>query len=294
MELAGIRIVHNEDEPFFVFCVRMKKNPEALTGIRLKLKRAWEQLHLLKTDITAFLDDRPYRPTVHFNKKTSRLTVKVQVNKSPDPIWSVRVGEIVHNFRSALDHLVWELAGRPTARTSKTQFPIFETEPGFSNRQRQYLKDVPINAIALIKAEQPFFIRKDGTAEGIVQSPLWHLKELSDIDKHRTIHLTGTALSAYNFKMPVVAQPFTLMDVYEHPGGPIQQDTILWSGILRGATDWPFAQRDTHAGFEVDVAFEDGTPVTGLWGVHGTLAQLGNRSERIIRTVVERVFKSEL
>ena len=250
-----------------------------LDSIRLKRKRAWQQLNALKADIESFIDDRPYRPAVKFNKQTSRLTIQVEVHKPCDPVWGVRVGEIVHNFRSALDDIVWELAGCPSARTSKTQFPAFETESGFVKRgTKQFLKDVPARAVALIKAEQPFFVRKDGTAEGTQLNPLWHLKELSDFDKHRTLHLTGYTLAEYNLTFPPVDKPFTTLDIQEHPGGPIQQDTILWTGILHGATDWPFEKRDIHAGFGVEVAFEDGTPAPGMWGVRGTLTEIGNQS----------------
>ena len=150
-----------------------------LHSIRLKRKLAWQQLSALKADIESFLDDGPYRPAVKFNKQTSRLTIQVEVHKPCDPMWGVRVGEIVHNFRSALDNVVWELAGCPSVRASKTQFPIFETESGFAKRgTKQFLKDVPARAVALIKAEQPFSARKDGTTEGTRLSPLWHLSSL--------------------------------------------------------------------------------------------------------------------
>ena len=143
-----------------------------MAGVRLKLKRAWHQFDALNRDIKTFVDSGPYRPTSNFNKQTQRLTVKVNAHKLPDPMWGVRVGEVVHNFRSALDHIVWELTGRPSARTARTQFPIFETEARFTERgTKQFLKGVSSNAIRLIKSEQPFSARKDGTIEG-TRSPL--------------------------------------------------------------------------------------------------------------------------
>jgi hypothetical protein len=270
-------------------------SPDALVGIRLKLKRAWQQLNVLKREMGTFIDARPYRPAVEFNSQTKRLTFKVEVHGVPDPMWGVLVGEIVHNFRSALDHVVWELAGRPPARTSKTQFPIFDTPAGFSARGlEQFLAGVEDKAITLIKAEQPFFVRPDGTCEGTTDSPLWHLKELSDIDKHRTLHLVGTTLDSHQFTPPKVVQPFTPRDVQEHSGGPIQQDTVLWTAILHGAKGWPFAEGDTDVRLGVEIAFEDGTPAPGVWSVIGTLVQLGNRAERILRRVATDILKTEL
>ena len=177
----------------------------------------------------------------------------------------------------------------------RTQFPIFETELGFNDRgTKQFLKNIDVAAIELIKSEQPFFIRKDGTPEGITQSPLWHLKELSDIDKHRTLHIMTTALPAHNLQFPTVAQSFTTVDVQEYSGGPIQQDTVLWTGILHVAKSWPFANGEVKAGLEVEVTFESGTPAPGMWGVHGTLAQLGNRAEHILRRIANEICKTEL
>jgi hypothetical protein len=210
-------------------------------------------------------------------------------------MWSIRIGEIIHNFRSALDHIVWELAGRPSIPGTKTQFPVFHSQDGFDARGRKnFLKQVDSSAVKLIESEQPFFTRKDGTAEGADASPLWHLKELSDIDKHRTIHLTVGTLAAYSCNFPKVAKAFTLIDVEQHPGGPVQEGTILWSGVLHGATEWPFEKGDIKAEFGVEVAFEDGTPAPGMWGVKGTLNQIGNRTDHILRRIAEEILHTEL
>jgi hypothetical protein len=271
----------------------VRRSSESLNGVRLKLKRAWDQLDVLKTDIVAFLDREPYRPAIQFDPKTGRLTVRVLVANSPEPMWGVRVGEIVHNFRSALDHVVWELAGRPDARGSKTQFPIFETEAGFDDRgTRPFLKHVDQSAVALVRSEQPFYPGADGGIEAS-QSPLWHLKQLSDIDKHRTLHLTATTLVSYNLRL-TVTKPFHVVDAVQHKGGPIAEDTILWTGILSGALEWPFQERETQAALDVEIAFEEDTPVTGTWGVFGTLAHIGNRTERVVRRIAENIFRTEL
>src|SRR5690348_1449661 len=50
--------------------------------------------------------------------------IKFQVYAAPPVRLGVIVGDITHNLRSALDHLVYELAGR---RGGGTQFPIFDS-----------------------------------------------------------------------------------------------------------------------------------------------------------------------
>ena len=56
-------------------------------------------------------------------------------------------------------------------------------------------------AIAMLRSTQPFPALDGGTGQGH-DSPLWHLKELSDCDKHRTLHLTGTLLESFEFTFP--------------------------------------------------------------------------------------------
>jgi hypothetical protein len=268
---------------------------DSLSGIRLKLKRAWNQVDTLKAQIRAFLKDGPYRPSIHFDDQTSRLTIKAEIKRSPDPMWGIYVGEIVHNFRSALDHIVWELARRPSPRVAKTQFPIFEYQAGFTKRgTKEFLKGVSTAVVKMLETEQPFFTRPDGTVEGTINSSLWHLKELSDIDKHRTLHLTVSALASHQFDLPEVAHPFQMIDVQKHLGGPIEQDTVLWTGILKGARQWPFVDRKIKGVFESEITFEDGIPAPGLWSVIGTLSNCGNRAERIIRRIAEDILKTEL
>jgi hypothetical protein len=62
------------------------------------------------------------------------------------------------------------------------------------------LRCVGQDAVDLIQSEEPF-----STGEG-VYSPLWHLQELSNADKHRTLHLTGTQLAAFSFNFPALLE----------------------------------------------------------------------------------------
>ena len=168
-----------------------------LDGLRLKLKRAWDQLNAIEIDLRAFVKSNFYEPRIEFDAQSQVLTIKVHIKKPPDPMWGVKIGEIIHNLRSALDYSIWELyilnnLRAPVAK--QNQFPVFETEAGFNKRgMGKFLDGIAPRAVALIKSEQPFPECDGGTGEGI-KSPLWHLKELSDADKHRTINLTATLI----------------------------------------------------------------------------------------------------
>lgn len=277
---------------------------DPLSGIRLKRARAWDQINGLKSDLQAFLDDQPYAPRVNFNTNIGILTVSVHVQKTPDPMWGVRVGEIIHNLRSALDHAVWELVilttKSPPPKRNKNQFPVFETKAGFEDRGvNQFLHGVRGDAIDLIRSEQPFPQTDGGTGEGI-KSPLWHLHELSNHDKHRTLHLTGTMLTSFHAKTAPLKFTVRTDILEQRDTGPIQEDAVLRRVLFRhhrtGApvTEWPFVTDQIEGNLAVDVAFHEGTPTVGGWLVFGTLVEVANRTDRILRRIAEDIFRLNL
>ena len=74
-----------------VNCLPAVKQP--LSGIGLKLKRAYDQIETLNDEVEAFLDARPYVPAVKFNPNTGELSVRMRVEKDCPlcgPSWSGR------------------------------------------------------------------------------------------------------------------------------------------------------------------------------------------------------------
>jgi hypothetical protein len=104
---------------------------------------------------------------------------------------SLRVGDIVHGLRGALDHLAWQLAnGREPigdADARKIQFPIHNDPAKFrSNRTADFYGG---NDWAQIEQYQPFKGpngRPDSYSAAYVHQ-LEHLQELSNTDKHRQL-----------------------------------------------------------------------------------------------------------
>jgi hypothetical protein len=66
-----------------------------------------------------------------FNRQTSEYVIRGKVTKPTGEI-GVIAGDAVHNLRSALDHLAWQLALLNTAKPHpRTQFPIARSESEF-------------------------------------------------------------------------------------------------------------------------------------------------------------------
>ena len=270
---------------------------DPLNGIRLKIKRAWSQLDTLKADITAFLNQDIYIPRVNFNPQLRRITVSVSIQKVPDPMWGVRIGEFIHDLRSALDHTIYEIVLFQTKRAStstKLQFPIFETYEGFNRRGiPKQLPGVKADAVQLIRAEQPFPNSEGGTGEGTA-SPIWHLHELSNADKHRTLSTTGTLLHQFDFEFAPLTRTLENVQRTTRGLGPLQQYAILATIDSPDLTECPFENQAIKGRLGIDIAFDEGKPSVGGWLVYPTLVDIANRTETVISRIAKGIFNSEL
>jgi hypothetical protein len=93
-------------------------------------------------------------------------------------------------MRSALDQSLWQLALHDSGvepTSTQLQFPISDTLEAFRKGAERRLPGLTTEHVALVESVQPF-----ATGEGLA-SPLRHLRELSNVDKHRAIVVTAAA-----------------------------------------------------------------------------------------------------
>jgi hypothetical protein len=163
-----------------------------LAGPEAKLDRAIEQLETVKDLCARFVETRPYGVQIGFEEAENCFVARFNGRRALPVQASIRVAEIVHNLRSALEHVAWSLAVanaedpaellKPEIRNRIT-FPIAQSHSAFSQHTLlDYLSD---EATAAIETVQPFARRKP---ENIPTHPLLGLHELWNIDKHRVIY----------------------------------------------------------------------------------------------------------
>jgi hypothetical protein len=269
-----------------------------LSGITLKVKRACQQLDALKQEIAVFLDGDPYEPSVHFHTIrgravcTTTFTIRMIVHKECDPMWAVKLGEIVHNFRCALDHSVHQLffflhEKFPPDRF-RNQFPIFIGPAKFKLNGLPMLRGLNRESTNLIESFQPF-----STGEN-VRSPLWHLGELSNFDKHRTLHLTGGTLEAFKFTFPPLVNPGRISKTVRERGA-FQNNTIIAEGQFIGRGH-PFGDQEVKmkADCLFNVVFDERTPVVPEYAVIGTLLDIADRTVSILEKISADIFGMKL
>src|SRR6185312_1300434 len=80
-----------------------------LNGARLKVCRAEEHLQALKESIADYVASVPYELAAEDDGETVNLVLTLISH--PDPTIGAVIGDCLHNLRSALDYLMWELAG---------------------------------------------------------------------------------------------------------------------------------------------------------------------------------------
>jgi hypothetical protein len=175
-----------------------------LHGVWAKWERAVEQLTALDGEVNAFCrQPHPYTIRSYDHSKDGRYRFEINPRWAPNiPYrWGTIFGEIVHDFRSALDNLVWQLVILDGGKTySSHTFPICTKKPkkGFAAQMRREWIDkggktrygplfgLSDQAVAIIESCQPY-----KRANGVL---LQRLHALWNLDKHR--HLAPITVQA--------------------------------------------------------------------------------------------------
>ena len=152
----------------------------------------WEQKHLerLEAKERGWQESRPCRVWTEFDMKSSKNLIWAEILKPPPADFPLILGDCLHNLRSALDNLAFELLtayqkGRPSKRMSgESGFPIRRLENEESLKEFQKMtRGMHPEAQALIKRLQPY-------NRGDENSSLLNLARLHNTDKHQLPHIT--------------------------------------------------------------------------------------------------------
>jgi hypothetical protein len=239
----------------------------ALQGTWLKIDRACEHLEAFEDALPDFRKRDPCHWADETDPNTGDKIWRVQGRPLDPPVeWNVIIGDALYNFRSALDHLAWQLVlANGNTPTRHTAFPICTSASLYAQSSPRKVKRMSKTAIALIEETQPCFGRNPHRNKLLA----W-LDGLHNVDKHRHLNLTVAAtIGGLWFPgLPVVAHEEVF--IYE---GPVEDGTEL----ARVPQKYAYVQFAPAT----DVAFGDGTPASGesvfavLIGIRELLISLG-------------------
>lgn len=178
----------------------------SLEGCREKQRRGMKHLHDLDSAIAEWIgepgvDPKPYRISGEFRLDSREYVFTGQLLKPLDDplLWGVMLGDAIHNLRSALDHLVWQLVMLNGKKPSgANQFPICDTGATYwstgckDGKKTRSTREWRLEGVSdahktLIDELQPYRTRIPPGAIGALSA----LRDFSNHDKHRLIHVTA-------------------------------------------------------------------------------------------------------
>ena len=150
----------------------------------LKIGRAQYHLEDLERETATFLASSVTMTAKNFNSEKGLYIYRFHVLKPPDQLGLV-AGDFVHNLRSALDHLAWELAIRNLGAGKVPEIPLYFPVRNKQPEDKDWkhgVRQFSVEAQELIRQVQPY-----QKGEGWVHDDLWLLHDIWRCDKHRTI-----------------------------------------------------------------------------------------------------------
>jgi hypothetical protein len=258
----------------------------------MKLKRAYLHLNELQQSMKAFVQSNPYKSWVDPMKPeppyVESFIVRVKEEKRPPrEEWGAVIGDVVHNLRSSLDHLIWELtkdfqggvppSPLPKKKWREIEFPVQRVE----NRGKfdQALWGIDPRLKASIEDLQP---HKAAEPES---EPLWILHDLWNIDKHRHVHLV--VMKSLLTDIDYIAGGVNLLEMTKGDEAELGDNAEMFR-IHREKVppDLPGMQMELRG--EVKVRFGPESPCDGL-----VVTETLNRIYEVVTAILVE-FESEL
>jgi len=190
--------------------------------------------------------------------------------------WGVLIGEIVYNFRSALDHAVCAavtLNGRDCERP-RSQFPLL-SEKRFWPNHRDSISGLTRAQRALVRVYQPYqtWYRKRPFRK---PHPLGMLAAMSNADKHRVLNSTfySPREDDPGFEIVVAEGEGEIEYVYVH-------DDPLEVNAEAVSVSW--TPKDANARLKMEGALRADIALDNGWSVAATLTGIGQLVAAVLR-----------
>jgi len=236
-----------------------------------KLRRAETHLEAFNSQLTLFYGLREHTITVEDDPSTSEYVFNIHGIEQTDPDWSYLVGDCIHNFRAALDHLVYQLAilalGRDLTE-GEARSCLFPIHIDREHWNRGRIKLLRAGEQARIEELQPFNAADPSLwpptpgylpgAPAGVPGLLARLETLEVIDKHRLVHPTWRAAEWFSAVQPPI--PLLGSTMF---GGALEDGAEVgrWHYDLP-RPDLP-AEMDVHRYFPIGVALGEAPYMNG-------------------------------
>ncbi len=206
----------------------------------------------------------------------------ITMTKELSPRASLYVGDCVHNFRSALDHLACRLvekAGKQIQRS--TRFPVTRTRDEFDKEIAKALPGVSVTEWAAVEMLQPYH------AATVDTQPLNLLQRLDIGDKHKS----GLVAVAGILDTDIIKSHDGVEVVHGLTGDQFRYLSLNHASEIcrvRKVADAPDGM-GVQTKSRIDIVFGEDGPLAGK-PVHEVLVSLGEFADRVIETFGRQSF----
>lgn len=185
-----------------------------IDGINEKLKRANENIINLEAEIALFFKECKYPIVGDEDIKALDEKVKYFETLRVPLRFSVLAGEILHHFRSSLDHIAWLLSFSEIREKTpvRVEFPVFcerfnkDGSPSLKGKIEIFASDA---AQQIIKRVQPY------NGPDPLNDMLWIIHDLDRKAKHRELPLTFIAFDMGSPELNAIGNFYA-----DNPGAP--------------------------------------------------------------------------
>ncbi|MBL8821753.1 MAG: hypothetical protein JNJ77_04130 [Planctomycetia bacterium] len=159
----------------------MPTKVDRVFGIKQKLNRAQTHLEELIVVVEKFMNENEDPYVIEEDIATGAMQYKVKF-KTPIPeILPVLIGDVIHNLRCALDHLIWQLVeSNGQIPHNRTSFVVCKIKNSYDSAKSNALRGLSNEVLDLFESIQPY-----NSNSGIQQLTI--LDDLDNYDKHRKL-----------------------------------------------------------------------------------------------------------
>lgn len=254
------------------------------SGADAKVSRAHANLKALEHDIIEFFASYKHPIGGHYEPENAQITLyAVGHDEVPVLEWGLRIGECLHNFRSALDHVAWQfslshLGREPTEReATKIQFPLEDTADRFKKAKvRQFVSP---NHLAFMDVFQPYHSGSNAKLHKLAI-----LRRLSNLDKHRVVPAATITPEGVDLTFDEASDIASYEAVELFFGEPMEKDEPIGriTGVVPGG---PNPQMDASGPFQFGVVLDiPDDPVVHKQPVIRLLGQVGEIADGVVST----------
>lgn len=167
---------------------------ERLTLIRVKIDRAKHHLRDLEVVRDGFIKSNPYRIERETDQTGYNVYRVFDIQTPPVEIGLI-AGDVIHNLRSALDHLAYQLVyANGVIHSKQTAFPVWDSAAEYKAQRARRVKGMAQGAIDAIDAIEPY---QGGKGAG-----LWVIHYLDIADKHHALLTPLINVTEASFTIP--------------------------------------------------------------------------------------------